>query len=138
MHKAKCCIITCIDFRLQKAYADFIKSNNWIGVSDIISVAGCSRDLVKPIHESHKEYLLRQIDLSTKLHNPEAIIFLDHQDCGGYAQDGTIAANLPVNDDRQAHVNWGNVAKNIVKEKHPNKNVQVYFVHLDGKVEEIA
>jgi len=80
MHRAKNCIITCIDFRLQKAYSDFIKSRNMLGESDIISLAGCFRDLVKPLEN---------------LHNPDNIILLDHQDCGGYTQDDTIVQGLP-------------------------------------------
>lgn len=137
MHKAKNCIITCIDFRLQGAYANFIKSRNLLGESDIISLAGCSRDLVKPLENWHKESLLRQIELSVKLHNPDNIILLDHQDCGGYTQDNTIPQGLAIDEDKTAHVGWGGMAKNILVEKFPEKTIQVYFVHLDGKVEEI-
>ena len=137
MHKAKNCIITCIDFRLQNAHSDFIKSHDLLGESDIISLAGCSRDLVKPLEGWHKESLLRQIELSIKLHNPDTIVVLDHQDCGGYAQDGTINQGLPLEEDLVEHARWAKVAKDLLREIYPTKNVEVYFVRLDGKVEEI-
>lgn len=138
MHKAKNCIITCIDFRLQKAYSDFIESRNMLDESDIISLAGCSRDLVKPLENWHKTSLLRQIELSVKLHDPDNIMLLDHQDCGGYAQDDTIAQGLPIEKDKKAHTRWKNKAKNILEKKFPGKNIGVYFVHLDGRVDDIS
>jgi len=137
MHKAKYCIVTCIDFRLQKAYSNFIESRQMLSTCDVISLAGCSRDLVKPIENWHKDALLRQIELSVKLHNPDTLILLDHQDCGGYAQDSTIAQGLTVDQDRLAHSEWGKIAKAALLEKFPGKSVQVYYFQLDGKVEEL-
>ena len=137
MHKAKYCIITCIDFRLQKSYSSIIQSRSMLGESDIISLAGCSRDLVKPLENWHKEALLRQIKLSVKLHSPSNIILLDHQDCGGYAQDGTIPNGLSVDEDKKAHMEWGNAALDILEAKFPEINIEWYFVRLDGKVESI-
>lgn len=137
MHKAKNCIVTCIDFRLQKAYSDFIKSHNLLGESDMISLAGCSRDLVKPLEDFHKESLLRQIDLSVQLHDPDNIILLDHQDCGGYAQDGTIPQGLELDADKNEHQEWGKKAVRLLQQLYPEKAVTVYFVHLDGKVDKL-
>ena len=137
MHKAKNCIITCIDFRLQKSYADVIASKGWLGESDVVSVAGCSRDLVKPLSDFHKASLLRQIELSIKLHDSDTIIFLDHQDCGGYAQDGTIPQGLELDEDKNQHVDYGNRVKKLIQDLYSTKEVKVYFVQLDGQAEEI-
>jgi carbonic anhydrase len=138
MHKANNCVITCIDFRLQKAYTEFLESHNMVGESDIISVAGCSRDIVKPLENWHRDSILRQLELSVKLHDPDNIVLLDHQDCGGYAQDNTIAQGLSIEEDKKAHAEWGQKAKNLLKERFPYKDVQVYYVQLDGKVEELS
>ncbi len=137
MHKAKNCVITCMDFRMQKAYTDFIASKGWLGESDVISVAGCSRDLVRPLNDAHKAALLRQIELSINLHGIDTIIFLDHQDCGGYAQDGTIPQNLDWEEDKKQHCKYGAQAKKIIHELFPTKEAKVYIVRLDGAVEEI-
>jgi len=137
MHKAKNCVVTCIDFRLQKAYADVIASKGWLGESDVVSVAGCSRDLVKPLSDFHKASLLRQIELSIKLHDSDTIIFLDHQDCGGYAQDGTIPQGLELNDDKKQHADYANKVKELINNLFPAKEVKVYFVQLDGEAEEL-
>lgn len=137
MYKASNCIVTCIDFRLQRAYADFISSRGWLGESDLISVAGCSRDLVKPLKDSDKAALLRQIELSVKLHDPDKIVFLDHQDCGGYAQDGTIPQGLKLVDDKKRHAKYGSKVKTLIGALYPGKTVEVYFARLDGKVEKI-
>jgi carbonic anhydrase len=138
MHKAKYCVITCIDFRLQETYSGFLKTHNMLGTSDIVSLAGCSRDLVKPLADFHKDAFLRQVDLSVKLHDPDTIVLLDHQDCGGYAQDLTIASGLSVEEDIKAHTKWGNRAKEILEGKYPGKNVRVYFARLSGEVSELS
>jgi len=137
MHKAKNCVVTCIDFRLQKAYADVIASKGWLGESDVVSIAGCSRDLVKPLSEFHKASLLRQLELSIKLHDADTIIFLDHQDCGGYAQDGTIPQGLELDEDKKQHIGYANKVKELIHDLFPTKEVKVYFVRLDGQTKEI-
>jgi len=104
MHKAKACILSCIDFRFQEQIHNWLEENGYMGKSDLIDVAGASRDLVAPIKENHKKALMREIELSVNLHDPDEIIIIDHQDCGGYAQDGTIPSGLSKKEDIEMHL----------------------------------
>jgi carbonic anhydrase len=137
MHKAKACILLCIDFRFQSEVQEWIKKNGYLGHSDEIVVAGASRDLVKPLEKFHQDALLRQIELSVKLHDPEEIIVIDHQDCGGYAQDGTIPANLTKDVDKQNHQIYSTAVKKLLSTKFPNKIIKTYYAPLTGEIEEI-
>jgi carbonic anhydrase len=137
MHKAKACIILCIDFRFQVETQHWLEIHGYLGESDEIVVAGASRDLVVPLEPFHKESLLRQIELSVKLHDPEEIVIIDHQDCGGYAQDGTIPAGLSLDDDKMKHIEYAEKVKQILHEKFPNKNIKTFYVKLDGGIDEI-
>jgi len=137
MHKAKACIILCMDFRFQETIQKWIADQGLLGHADEIIVAGAARDIVKPIEPIHKESLLRQIELSVKLHDPDQIIVIDHQDCGGYAQDGTIPNGLSEDEDKKMHKEHLETFKGILSEKLPSKQIKSYYATLQGKVVEI-
>jgi hypothetical protein len=134
MHKAKNLLIACIDFRFQETVVSWIHKQGFLGNTDFIFVAGASRDLVKPIEEAHKNSLLRQIDLSVKLHDPDTIVIIDHQDCGGYAQDKTIEAQLPLEEDQKKHAQFGVRAVALLKQRFPSKKIISLYADLTGKV----
>lgn len=137
MKKAKNCIISCIDFRIQEAFFDWLKESHKLGVSDIIEVAGSTRDIAKPIKLEDKDELLRNIEISVVLHNPENIILVDHQDCGGYAQDNTIPKGLEFERDLKEHMVFAKIAKKELKEKFPKKVIKNFYIGLNNKIVEI-
>lgn len=127
----------CMDFRFQKSIQGWLEEKGYLGASDEVIVAGASRDLVKPLESFHKDALLRQIELSVKLHDPEEIVVIDHQDCGGYAQDQTIPSGLDVEEDKKAHIEYAKKAKQMLEAKFPGKVVLNYYARMDGVVEEL-
>mgnify|MGYP003729592339 CR=1 FL=1 len=138
MHKAKACVLICMDFRFQKQIQKWLEKSGYLGVCDEIIVAGASRDLVKPIETFHKDALLRQIELSVKLHDPDEILIIDHQDCGGYAQDKTIPSGLSEEKDRREHIKFAIQAKNLLSSKFPEKIIKNYYAKLDGSIEKLV
>lgn len=134
---AKNCIISCIDFRIQETFYDWLKDTHNLGKSDIIEIAGSTRDIVKPLNEDDKEEILRNIDLSVKLHDPENIILIDHQDCGGYAQDNTISKNLSLEEDKKLHSLFLKQAETILQNLYPNKNVKKLYISLAGDITQV-
>jgi carbonic anhydrase len=137
MHKAKACVIACIDFRFQNSVQNFLKDKGYLGKCDTIILARASRDLVKPLEKFHKELILRQIDMSVKLHDPEEIIVIDHQDCGGYAQDGTIPQGLDLAEDEKLHIKYARKAFAILTKKYPDKKIQIFYATLDGPIKKL-
>ncbi len=137
MHKAKNCIITCIDFRIQNDYHDWIKTHEMLSNSDIISVAGCSRDLAKPLKPEDKEFLVAEIRSSIELHKPENIVILDHQDCGKYAVDQCIPEGMTKAADLESHRTWSKLARDVLHKEFPQENISTYYFDLDGKVDKI-
>ncbi|MBN1915842.1 hypothetical protein JW796_02485 [Candidatus Dojkabacteria bacterium] len=137
MHKAKALVVSCIDFRFQLYVQEWLKEKGYLGHCDEIVLAGSSRDMVKPLEEFHRDSLARQIDLSVKLHDPDEIIIIDHQDCGGYAQDGTIPGELPEGEDKEKHVQYAGEIKEILEKKYPGKNIKNYYLSLKGEMQEI-
>lgn len=137
MHKAKACILLCMDFRFQKLIQDWLSKNGYLGKCDEVVVAGASRDLVKPIEPFHKEALIRQLELSVKLHDPDEIIIIDHQDCGGYAQDETIEKGLSLKDDKKKHEFFSKETRNLLLKKFPGKIIRTFYATLDGVILEL-
>lgn len=137
MHKAKAVLLTCIDFRFHKYVQKWLEDNNYLGHIDEVSVAGATRDLVKPLESFHKDALMRQFEISVKLHQPDEIILLDHQDCGGYAMDGTIPSAQEVEADKQQHVQYAAEAKKLMEEKFPGILVTSKYIDLQGNISEL-
>jgi hypothetical protein len=134
MNKANNCVIYCIDFRFHKSIEEWLSKEGFIGDTDFIVIAGASRDLVKPMEKFHKDAILREIEISVKLHDPDNIIFIDHQDCGGYSQDGTIPSGLPLKDDMELHHEYSKIAHEILKEIFPSKTIKTYYAELTGEI----
>ncbi len=134
--RAKYCVLTCIDYRFQEKVFNWLHKKHMLGESDLIMVAGCSKDLVKPHNSESFESLLNQLSISVKLHNPENIILIDHQDCGGYAADGTIASGLPINEDRMLHEKYSKEAKDIITKYFPARKISCYYVSLENDIPE--
>lgn len=134
MHKAKALVVGCIDFRFRQAIDKFLQSQEFGDGYDLISIAGGSRDFVCPVEVADGQYVWKQLELSLKLHDPDMIIFVDHQDCGGYAQDGTIPGGLVFEEDMQKHSEFLKKLKQNVIEKHSDKTVMAYHADLNGNV----
>lgn len=137
MHKAKTCIVTCIDFRFQKSIYDFLNSGHYLGAADIISVAGSSRDFIRPTTPTDGEYLWNQLAMSVKLHAPDELIIIDHQDCGGYAKDDTIPANLQVEEDTAKHQALLTELKPLISVKYPQLKIRFAYASLEGRIIEL-
>lgn len=131
MHKATNCIISCIDFRFQKKVIGWLNENNYIGNSDFIFIAGSSRDLVKPTEKAHFEAAVRELTISIKLHNPDNIYIIDHQDCGGYASDNTIPAGLDYADDKNKHIEYAKMAIDILNKLFLGKVIKIFYASFE-------
>jgi carbonic anhydrase len=136
MHKAKALVIACIDFRFHTKLHYFLSKEHLWGKCDLISVAGASRDLIKPVLPEDGEYLWKQLEISLKLHDPHEIILVDHQDCGGYAQDGTIPKGLLYSEDKNMHSVFLLQIKKIIKQKY-HKECQTRYLSFDKSLPEL-
>ena len=135
MHKAKACIVACMDFRFQKKIQSYLLKNNLHGFCDRIIIAGGSRDFIYPVEKEDGLYAWKQLGLSIKLHDPDEIIFIDHQDCGGYAQDGTIPSGLPLEDDKLAHKKFLIELQKKFKKKYPDIKIKLLYLNLENELD---
>lgn len=79
MHHCDIALVHCIDFRLQPAIKQWLTEQNILGNCDIISVAGAAKDIAEG-----GDFVLKQIDISYRLHGMRQVILMNHTDCGAY------------------------------------------------------
>lgn len=118
-HNAQAIIITCIDFRFQEYITKWIEDHFEEKTYDRVAFAGGVYDL---------ETILKQVSIADRLHHIKKVVFINHEDCGAYGEEGTY--------DRHAH-DLEQAGKEV-KEKFPNLGVETYYLHLDGIFEQIS
>jgi len=85
--------------------------------NDRVSIAGAVRDV---------EFLLKQIEISKRLHKIKEVCLLIHEDCGAYAQEGEYRQKQDMD----------KVEKEI-RSRWPKMKVKKYWMILSGGWKEI-
>lgn len=115
-HICDAVIITCIDFRFQEYINQWILKNFEPKTYDRIAWAGGVKD---------QEGILKQIEISKRLHHIKKAILINHEDCGAYGEEGTVK--------RHAHDLKETAAK--LQAQFPDLGVETYYLHLNGTLE---
>jgi len=138
VNQAQALVISCIDFRFLRAEYSFLNNKNLTDKYDLTALAGASLALTGFPHKSDAQAFWDQLDISYKLHHIHKVIIIDHQDCGGYAQDALIEGGLEQEEDIKKHKIFINKLREIVKLKYPDKILKFLYFALDGEVNEIS
>jgi hypothetical protein len=92
MHCCEAALITCVDFRLHQRkdgrnyIAEYIRS---LDVDcDLITRAGGVQDLLRQGGTGFADQIIRDVDVSHRLHQAKMLFFINHEDCGAYASFG--------------------------------------------------
>jgi len=80
MHKAQALVVHCIDLRFQRGIQDFLREQGLTDKFDPISWPGASQDL---------ETVIKGAEVSLRLHDPDEILIIEHEDCGAYGEDNS-------------------------------------------------
>lgn len=80
---ADACIVGCFDDRFTPALREFASARG-LERFDLVRVAGGAKCLASPANESEREFLLKQIETSLRLHNAKRVVLMNHCDCGAY------------------------------------------------------
>lgn len=119
-HKTEAIVITCMDFRYQK-HIDRWLAKRFTNPKqfDRVALAGSIFDLYT---------VLKQIEISNRLHEIKTVILMNHEDCGAYGAAGTYAKHT---DDLLN-------AKTVINKLYPHLDVEPVYMHMDGTVETIS
>jgi len=73
-----------MDFRLTDAINKWLEEKGIMNDCDMISVAGIAKAIAVDPQSADAQFILKQIELSIKLHNTKTLYIMHHTDCGAY------------------------------------------------------
>lgn len=111
-------VVHCMDYRLQKYLHPWIVSRFGADNFDIISLAGGVHDY---------EQVLKYVQLAVQIHVVNTVTLINHEDCRAYGREGTFARHKYDLKD----------AKQKIEALFPHLDVGIFYLHLNGRFEEI-
>ncbi|MBI4086267.1 MAG: hypothetical protein HY433_03460 [Candidatus Liptonbacteria bacterium] len=126
-------MIHCMDFRLGGTVKRYLEENNLLDDCDIVSVAGAAKNIAAPEHESEREFIMKQIETSKRLHGITDLILKNHTDCGAYGGRNAFSSR---DEERKKHSDHLMKAAEIVKGKYPELRVRTLLADTEdsGKI----
>ena len=124
--------LRCFDNRFWKVFKRLMRH---LGLGDIDpeSVAGGAKILSSPEKAGDRDFILRELAKSIKLHRTKRVMLFTHHDCGAYGGEARFG-----NDEEKEfafHCQELAKAKKIVWRKFPKLRVKTYFVDDKGVID---
>ena len=117
-HTCDALVVSCIDFRFQKFIRDWLDENFGDKTFDYVGYAGGSKDL---------DTVMKQLDLSVNMHKIKHVVLMHHENCGAYGDESTP----------ERHAKDLLKARKMIKKKYPKLKVDLFYILLDGKFNEV-
>ena len=120
IYTADACVISCFDARFDLATRKFLKRRG-IVTFDHVKIPGSAKSLAAPECEGDRDFVLRMIRTSIRLHRPARALLVGHAECGAY--EG-VAIDIVTADLLRA--------AEILRASEPSLAVECYFADFDG------
>ena len=127
-YKADACIIWCFDNRFWPAFEEF-RGESEINHFDPVFVAGGAKALGVSDQKNDQDFLLKQIEISIKLHGTKKVILMTHEDCGAF---GGSKSFIYVGEELSQHERILGAGKAKVHDSFPNLEITAYFATFNG------
>lgn len=128
-HTCEALVLCCIDFRFHEGFLDKVRTELGIESFDLVALAGGAKNLANPEKEFFREVVLRNIEISVKLHKIKKVILTNHIDCGAYGGSKSFGS-------REEEINFHKTelsrARHIVRKQFPTLDTLVYLVYKEG------
>jgi len=118
-HNCDAIVVCCMDFRFQKYIRKFTDEQLAGKTFDLVGYAGSTKDL---------ELIMKQIDISFRLHGIKQVVLIHHEECGAYG----IESNL------ERHISDLNRAKAQILKAYPDLKVDLYHLNLEGDFQKVG
>jgi hypothetical protein len=120
VYRADACVLSCFDYRFDLAMRKFFRRCG-IEAVDHIKIPGSAKALAAPERESDRDFVLGMVQTSIRLHRPERMLILGHNECGAYPGQppDVVAADVMK-------------AAEIVRAAGLGLRVECYFCDFDG------
>lgn len=126
-YHAQACIVWCFDDRFTPALNEFAKAKDYQHY-DLVRIAGSIKALSSPDKESDRAYVLKQIEISLKLHRTPRVVLMNHSDCGAYG--GLKSFENDEAKEKEEHAKELSMAKEFLQ-KNLSKQVPIDLIFVD-------
>jgi hypothetical protein len=120
IYRADACVISCFDARFDLAVRKFLKRRGVV-TFDHVKIPGGAKSLAAPECDADRDFLLRMVRTSMRLHGPARVVIVAHKECGAYP-DAPI--DLVASDAVRA--------AGFLRASEPSLAVECYFADFDG------
>ena len=131
-------LLSCMDYRLVDDTARYMDGRGLTNNYDHVILAGASLGALTDKKEAWNDTFWDHVDVAKQLHHIKKVIVMDHRDCGAYK----VFLNADLKDDpvKEAAVHGEMLSKlgGMIREKHPDLEVELLLMALDGTVQKIA
>ena len=120
IYRADAVVISCFDARFDVATRKFLKRRGVV-TFDHVKIPGSAKSLAAPECVGDRDFVLRMVRTSLRLHAADRVLLLAHNDCGGYpgVPVEVVTADL-----------LG--AAEILRTAEPSLAVECFFADFDG------
>lgn len=120
--------VRCFDDRFWKTYKHFMRH---LGFSDIDpeSPAGGAKVFASPEFRTDREFMLRELRRSMRLHRTTYVKLFTHEDCGAYGGSSRFQS---FEEEFEFHVRELGKAYKVIRSRFPALQVKLYFIDRKG------
>lgn len=129
-HTCRALIISCMDFRLHHALHNWADQRYGETGYDLVHLAGGAGALLR---DDSQALVLKQVELSHRLHEIAEVVLVNHWDCGAYG--GSQAFGHDEENERDTYCYDLEEASNLVRQRFPQISTVEALEHLNGSVE---
>lgn len=124
-HKCEALVLCCIDFRFHQKFLRYVKKDLGVKIFDIVALAGGAKNISSPSEAYFRDIILKNIEISVKLHNIQKIIITNHIDCGAYGGSKKFKNEKQEIDFYKRELRK---AKKIVGRRFPNLKIKTHVI----------
>ena len=123
-----------MDFRLTDAINKWLEEKGIMNDCDMISVAGIAKVIADDPDSPEAKFILKQFELSKKLHNTKTLYLMHHTDCGAY---GGHKAFANLEEEKAKYLADMEKASAIIKSVVPDLEIKFVLADIndDGSIE---
>jgi len=120
VYTADACVITCFDARFDAVVRKFLKKRG-VMLYDHVKIPGSAKALGAPDSPGDRDFVMRMIRTSMRLHRPPMVLMFGHNDCGAYPGQPVEAVTADLLK-----------AADVLRDSEFSGPVESYFTDFDG------
>lgn len=130
-------LLNCMDYRLVDDVTKYMDGRGLTNQYDQIILAGASLGALTEKAPAWGATFWEHVQVAKDLHHIKKVMVMDHRDCGAYKVFlGADVANDPAKETAM-HAEYLQKLAGMLREKHPDLQVELLLMALDGSVESI-